>query len=82
MFSAFEIEMQSEFNAQYDSVREAYAATQLDPMHEGYCDYLMSCEDAGVKPTPFAQWVVAQNDRRSAASPVMQPTYGDDEIPF
>lgn len=70
-----------EANAQYDYIREAYAATALDPYQEGYqegySDYVADCVDEGVEPLTFANWSNVQTPpARSAARDDL------DEIPF
>lgn len=76
----YEEEMSYEFNAQFDYVSEAYAATALDPAYEGWCDYCNDCSQTGEEPLGFDVW------KRSVTRPVAAPfraTYADDdEIPF
>lgn len=78
--TCFYEEMDAEFNAQFDDVRERFAATTLDAYHEGYCDYLNECEQEGDKPLDFDAW------KASLRTPAPQPAgwgdYGADEIPF
>ncbi len=66
-----------EANAQYDYIREAYAATALDPYLEGYSDYVVDCVDGGVEPFAFSDW-------RSAQTPPARSAARDDldETPF
>lgn len=73
-------ELESEFNAQYDSVREAYAATALDAAYEGYCDYCNDCDQIGKEPLGFDAYQASVRNYVSSPSIV---TYAmDDEIPF
>lgn len=73
-------ELQSEFNAQYDSVREAYAATALDAAYEGYCDYCDDCSQNGTEPKSYDAYRASL--RAYVPAPYIAPAYGDDEIPF
>lgn len=82
MFDRYQEEMDYEFNAQFDYVREAYAATELDPYHEGYCDYLNDCEQEGDDPLGFDDWKASLREVRTAPTPLVMADYGDDEIPF
>jgi hypothetical protein len=76
----YEEDMAYEFNAQFDSVSEAYAATALDPIYEGYCSYCDSCEQDGTEPVSYEAFR-AHMLKPVAAAP-FQPDYGCDEIPF
>jgi hypothetical protein len=68
-----------EANAQFDYIREAYAASALDPEYEGYCSYCDGCEQEGVEPLGFEAW----RKELRAPRPAVMPTYADtDEIPF
>lgn len=73
-------ELESEFNAQFDSVREAYAATALDADYEGYCDYCCDCDQNGEEPKSYDDYRASL--RRYVSTPYVAPVYGDDEIPF
>lgn len=73
-------EMEAGFNAQFDDVRERFAATALDAYHEGYCDYLNACEQDGEKPLGFD--ARKESLRTPAPAPAGWGDYGDDEIPF
>lgn len=81
MFDRYQEDADYEFNAQFDYVREAYAATELDAYHEGYCDYLNDCREYGEEPLEFDAWKASLNTPR-AAPPATWGTYGEDEIPF
>lgn len=81
MLTQFQEDADYEFNAQFDYVREAYAATELDGYHEGYCDYLFECDAHGEEPLEFDAWKATLNTPR-AAPPATWADYGDDEIPF
>jgi hypothetical protein len=78
-YEAYMEEMDYEFNARYDYAHEAYAATALDPYHEGYCDYCDACADEGVEPKDFRDWRADQCRAVPAPPPV---AYGAGDIPF
>lgn len=73
-----------ELNARYDYVREAYAATALDPYEEGYSDYLFHCEADGVAPLEFAAWKAGLRQPRAAGVAQLGSWSTDsfDEVPF
>lgn len=74
-------ELQSEFNAQYDSVREAYAATALDATYEGYCDYCNACNQDGTEPQSYDAYRASL--RKPHVTAPFRPTYApDEEIPL
>jgi hypothetical protein len=81
MFSQFEEDMEYEFNARFDYISEAYAATVLDGWSEGYCDYCDDCDENGDEPLDFGEWKRREMDR-TAATRACPVGYGDDEIPF
>lgn len=68
-------ELDAEFNAQFDYIHEAYAATALDGYHEGYCDYCNECDEVGEEALGFDEWKASL--KATAATPAI-----DDEIPF
>ena len=74
-------ELQSEFNAQFDYVREAYGASALDPIYEGWCDHCNACDQDGIDPGSFEAFKASQLDRRFAPVPAFADN-GDEEIPF
>lgn len=81
MIDLFQEHCDYEFNARYDYVSEAYAATVLDPHHEGYSDYLMGCEQNGTEPLPFDAYMASLKVAR--AHPVPASKWDDnEEIPF
>lgn len=82
MFNPFEIEMQSEFNAQFDSVREAYAGSALDPIYEGYCSYCDSCEQDGTEPMSYEAFAARERQPNHVRYAGVVWTVADDEIPF
>jgi len=74
-------ELEAEFNAGFDSVREAYAATALDADYEGYCDYCNDCEQVGRTPLSFEAYR-AESRKFVPAAPFRATYATDDEIPF
>ena len=80
MFDPAREELEAEWNAQFDDVRERYASSALDPYHEGYCDYVLDCEHEGEEPLIFDEWKASLTNVRSAPPP--PPDYGDADIPF
>lgn len=70
-----------EFNSQFDYAREAYAASELDPWHEAYCDYCFECQEYGDDPLDFADWKREQMKPSLPVPPVDYPEYSG-EIPF
>lgn len=82
MFDTFQEHCDYEANARFDYVSEAFAATALDPWHEGYCDYAFDAEEAGEEVLEFSVWKARQLDR-AAGRRTAAPSYEDfDEIPF
>ncbi|ARB06102.1 hypothetical protein FDH38_gp048 [Dinoroseobacter phage vB_DshS-R5C] len=81
MFDQFQEAMDHEFNAQFDDVRERFAATELDAYHEGYCDYCNACDEDGEEPLEFDAWKASLNTPRAAPSGWGAVAL-DDEIPF
>jgi len=82
MYNHFEIEMQSEFNAQFDSVREAYAASELDPIYEGWCSYCSYCEQEGVEPMSYEAFAARERQPNHIRYAGVVWSVNDDEIPF
>jgi hypothetical protein len=74
-------ELESEYNAGFDYIREAYAATQLDPDYEGYCDYCNDCDQTGEEPISFEAYRASLRTFVPAA-PFRASYATDDEIPF
>lgn len=81
MMIQFQEDADYEFNAQFDYVREAYAATALDAYHEGYCDYCFECQEYGEEPLEFDAWKATLNTPRAQPRDTWND-YGGDEIPF
>ncbi|UXO93734.1 hypothetical protein Pan1_19 [Pseudanabaena phage Pan1] len=80
MQTFFQEDADYEFNAQFDYVREAYGATELDNSREAYYDYLTECDAYGEEPLEFDAWKAATSMPRAAPS---MKTWADDvEIPF
>lgn len=69
--------MDHEFNAQFDDVRERFAATAQDADFAAYQDYCAECEEEGVEPKPFEQ---LRYGVRHTSWPQTAPD--PDEIPF
>lgn len=80
MFDHAREELESEWNAQFDDVRERFASSALDPYHEGYSDYVLDCEHEGEEPIDFDDWKAGLATMSSAPPP--PPDYGCDDIPF
>jgi hypothetical protein len=79
-FIAFQ-ELEDEFNAGFDSVREAYASTAPDPVYEGYCDYCADCRENNEETPSFEAYRASLRTFVPAAP--LCPVYADDqEIPF
>jgi hypothetical protein len=74
-------ELEAEFNAGFDSVREAYASTALDPAYEGYCDYCNDCSQNNEEPLSFEAYR-AKERAFVPAAPFRASYATDDEIPF
>jgi hypothetical protein len=66
MFDLAQEAFEYEANARYDYVREAYAATALDPYEEGYSNYVFDAEDAGEEVLEFADWKAREKARMDA----------------
>ena len=74
-------ELEDEFNAGFDSVREAYAPTALDPAYESYCDYCADCRENNEEALSFEAYRASL--RAFAPAAPFCPVYADDqEIPF
>jgi len=65
-----------ELNAQYDSVREAYASSELDPYQEGHCNHCFEAMDAGEEPLSFEEWKKSLTERTA-----WEPA-DDEDLPF
>ncbi len=80
-FDTFQEHCDYEDNARYDYISEAYAASALDPVYEGYCDDCFGREDAGLPALTFEEYKASLRAYRlQPASPAVAPSW--DDIPF
>ena len=70
-----------EANARYDYISEAYAASALDPIYEGYCNDCDGRRDEGLLERTLEEFKASlRADRVWAASPANASSGND--IPF
>lgn len=91
----FQDHLDYEFNARYDYISEAYGneGDICDAEGEDHLYYLMDCEEKGIAPLPYAEWLEeyrrpyfdprAHVEAYYAATTYLTRTqYPDDEVPF
>lgn len=70
MYDPAREELEYEFNAQFDYIREAYGDLAPDPEVEAFGDYLDACEREGENPLGFDEWRAAHAARRARPAPL------------
>lgn len=74
-------ELESEWNAGFDYVREAYAGSAPDALYESWCYHCDECEASGTSPGTFEEFE-AEAKGRKPFQPRQWPEPSLDDIPF
>lgn len=76
-------ELEYEWNARYDYVQEAYGASELDPVYEGWCDHCMDCEQTGEDPGTYEEFEASlKTPSRYVGTEWIKDADPDEDIPF